>query len=174
MGLMLTFTLSGNPARADEPLEYDVKAAFLYKFGAYVEWPSAAFEPPSSPLTLCVLGSNDEFISILEKVAGTESINTRSVIVKPIKMVEPNLGCQIVYIDTTEKQRISQAIETLRGSNVLTVSNGGSAGIINFVISDNRVRFNIDDDAAAQNGLIISSKLLSVALKVKKRTSKSI
>ena len=65
-------------------------------------------------------------------------------------------------------------METVHGSNVLTVSDTGGAGetgIIDFVIVNNRVRFNIDDEAAAQNGLVISSKLMSLALNVKRRTS---
>ncbi|HSI43940.1 MAG TPA: YfiR family protein [Methylotenera sp.] len=161
-----------NPVLADESLEYGVKAAFLYKFGSYVEWPSTAFESPNSPITLCVFGSNDQFISTLEKVIGTESINNRSVNVRPIKSVDRNLGCHILYIDSADGQHSPQIIENLRGTSVLTVNNDGVPSIIDFVISNNRVRFNIDDDAAAQNGLTISSKLLSVALKVKKRSSK--
>lgn len=170
--LFITSIFFNTPAIADESLEYGVKAAFLYKFGSYVEWPSTAFESPNSPITLCVLGSNDEFISTLEKVIGTENINNRSVIVRPIKTVDRSLGCHILYIDSVDAPYSPHIIDSLRGSNVLTVNNDGVPGIIDFVIANNRVRFNIDDEAAAQNGLTISSKLLSVALKVKKRTSK--
>lgn len=170
--LFIASMFFNNPAIADESIEYGVKAAFLYKFGSYVEWPSTAFESSNSPITLCVLGSNDEFISTLEKVIGTENINNRSVIIRPIKTVDRNLGCHILYIDNTEAPYSPHIIDSLKGSSVLTVNNDGVPGIIDFVISNNRVRFNIDDEAAAQNGLAISSKLLSVALKVKKRIAK--
>lgn len=174
LNIFIASMFYSTPALADESLEYGVKAAFLYKFGSYVEWPSTAFESPNSPITLCVLGSNDAFISTLERVVGTESINNRSVIVRPIKTVDRNLGCHILYIDNVDAPYSPHIIDSLRGSSVLTVNNDGVPGIIDFVISNNRVRFNIDDEAAAQNGLTISSKLLSVALKVKKRGAKGV
>lgn len=157
---------------ADESLEYNVKAAFLYKFGSYVEWPATAFATATSPLNVCVIGTAEPFISTLEKVVSTESINGRNVVVRPVKTVVKENGCHILYIDASENSRAAEITESIRGSSVLTVSNEGSSGIIDFVIANNRVRFNIDDEAAAQNGLTISSKLLSVALKVKKRISK--
>lgn len=162
-------------AAADESLESAVKAAFLFKFGAYVEWPATAFISPTSPMHLCVMGGGDAFIATLEKVVGTEHINGRTVVVRSLKTVERDSGCHIIYIGVAEAQRSAQAIEATRGSNVLTVSDAGGsrsgAGIIDFVIVNNRVRFDIDDEAAAQNGLVISSKLLSLALNVKRRTS---
>jgi hypothetical protein len=172
-GLVIS-TFFDNLALADESLEYGVKAAFLYKFGSYVEWPATAFASPTSPLNLCIMGNVDDFGATLEKVIGKESINGRGVIVRQIKSVERDNGCHILYIDASESRHAGQIVETVRGSHVLTVSDAGSAGIIDFVISNNRVRFNIDDEAAAQNGLVISSKLLSVALKVKRRASKGV
>jgi hypothetical protein len=158
-------------AVADESLEYGVKAAFLYKFSFYVEWPSTAFTSPTSPINLCIAGG-DPFGPTLEKVASGESVNGRSVVVRRVKTVEQDAGCHILYIGATEAQRSAQIMEAVRGSNVLTVSDSGGAGavgIIDFVIVNNRVRFNIDDEAAAQNGLVISSKLMSLALNVKRR-----
>lgn len=172
LNVCISLIFANSSALADEALEYGVKAAFLYKFGSYVEWPATAFESSNSPITLCVIGSNDQFISTLEKVVGTESINNRNVIVRPVKTIDRNLGCHILYINGTESQPISKITDALKGSAILTVTNDGGPGIIDFVISNNRVRFNIDDEAAAQNGLVISSKLLSVALKVKKRSAK--
>ncbi len=159
-------------AVADESVEYGVKAAFLSKFGSYVEWPATAFISPTSPFNLCLTGSADQFGSTLEKVIGGESINGRSVVIRQIKTVERNAGCHILYIGASESQRAAQIIESVRGNNVLTVSDSGSNGIIDFVITNNRVRFNIDDEAAAQNGLVVSSRLLSLALNVKRRNSK--
>ena len=165
--------LPGRAAMADDSLEYGVKAAFLYKFSFYVEWPAAAFTSPTSPINLCIAGG-DPFGPALEKVASGESVNGRSVVVRRIKTVERDAGCHILYIGATEAQRSAQIMEVVRGSNVLTVSDAGGAGatgIIDFVVVNNRVRFNIDDEAAAQNGLVISSKLMSLALNVKRRTT---
>jgi hypothetical protein len=170
LGLVL---LPGKAVMADDSLEYGVKAAFLYKFSFYVEWPATAFASPASPINLCIAGG-DPFGPTLEKVTGRESINGRSIVIRRIKTVERNTGCHILYVGATEASHSVQIMEAVRGSNVLTVSDAGgagAAGIIDFVIVNNRVRFNIDDEAAAQNGLVISSKLMSLALNVKRRAT---
>jgi uncharacterized protein DUF4154 len=174
LGLVL---LPARTATADESLEYGVKAAFLYKFGFYVEWPATAFATPASPINLCIAGSEDPFGSALEKAGSGESVNGRSIIVRRIKIVERVSGCHILYIGVAQAHQSAQILDAVRGSNVLTVSDAGgsgSAGIIDFVIVNNRVRFNIDDEAAAQNGLVISSKLMSLALNIKRRTTQGV
>ena len=164
--------LPGKASAADESVEYAVKAAFLYKFGSFVEWPATAFASPTSPFQLCVVGE-DPFGAALDKAVSGQQIARRPVEVRRLKTVKPDSGCHIAYLAASETQRLAQIIEALRGSSVLTVSDGRSpgvaTGIINFVIKDDRVRFDIDDEAAAQNRLALSSKLLSVALSVKPR-----
>lgn len=154
--------------------EYVVKAVFLYKFGLFVEWPDSAFSSPASPVNLCIVGE-DPFGKSLDTVVAGAQVNRRSVVIRRLKTVGQNLSCHILYAGGSEEQSRAQIIETVRGSYVLTISEGRGAksdsGIINFVIADNRVRFDIDDEAAAQNGLVISSKLLSLAINVKRRTS---
>jgi hypothetical protein len=164
------------PVRAaDESLEYPVKAAFLAKFGSFVEWPAAAFATPASPLQLCVLGE-DPFGAALDRAAGGQQAAGRAIEVKRLKAVRADAGCHILYIAPSEAPRIAQVTEALRGSAVLTVSDvkapAGASGIINFVVKDERVRFDIDDEAAAQNKLSISSKLLGIAVNVKPRRAK--
>lgn len=164
--------LPGRASAAEESVEYAVKAAFLYKFGSFVEWPATAFASPASPFQLCVVGE-DPFGAALDKAVSGQQIARRPVEVRRLKTVKPDSGCHIVYLAASETQRLAQITEALRGSSVLTVSDGRSpgaaTGIINFVIKDDRVRFDIDDEAAAQNRLAISSKLLGVALSVKPR-----
>lgn len=154
--------------------EYALKAAFLYKFGLFVEWPSSAFSSPTSPFNLCV-AEEDPFGKSLDKAVAGERINGRNVVIRRLKTVGRDSGCHILYIGGSDAQRGAQIIEAVRGSGVLTVSDvrgsTSGAGIIDFVIKNNRVRFDIDDEAAAQNGLVISSKLLSLALNVKRRAS---
>ena len=158
-------------------LEYSVKAAYLYKFGIYVEWPSTAFASPNSALTLCVLGE-DPFGAALDNAVNGQNINGHPVVVHRLKAFNPDSNCHILYVGLSETAQANQAAEAVRGRNVLTISDshtpGASAGIINFVIKDNRVRFNIDDEAAAQNGLAISSKLLGLALNVKPRSPREV
>lgn len=160
---------------ADESVEYAVKAAFLYKFGFFVEWPAAAFASPASPFRLCILG-DDPFGPTLDKAVGGQQIGSRPVEVRRLKTAGRDSGCHILYIGASEAPRLAQIIEALRGTGVLTVSDGrlpGTAtGIIHFQVKDDRVRFDIDDEAAAQNGLAISSKLMSLALNVKRRSSR--
>jgi len=172
-GLLLGLALLCAPAgAAEESLEYPVKAAFLAKFGAFVEWPAGAFAAAGSPLQLCVLG-DDPFGATLDRAVSGQQAAGRAIEVRRLKVVRPDSGCHIVYIAPSEAPRLAQLVEALRGSSVLTVSDArapvAAAGIINFVIKDERVRFDIDDDAAMQNRLAISSKLLGVALNVKPR-----
>ena len=175
-GLWLATALLCMPAQAaEESLEYPVKAAFLAKFGGFVEWPAGAFAAAASPLQLCVLG-DDPFGAVLDRAVSGQQAAGRPIEVKRLKAVRPDSGCHIVYIAPSEAPRLAQVAEALRGSSVLTVSDvkasAGAVGIINFVVKDERVRFDIDDEAAAQNRLAISSKLLGVALNVKPRKAK--
>ncbi|HLY58267.1 MAG TPA: YfiR family protein [Stellaceae bacterium] len=172
-GLLGLLALAGlafyHVAAADEPsLEVAVKAAFLAKFGAYVDWPSSAFDGPSSPLTVCVSG-NDPFGAALDKATAGQHVGDRAVAIKRVKLVTAHLGCQILFVGPNEAQTPKQALDAARGDSVLTVTDGAkgdAVGMIDFVLSDNRVRFNIDDQAASTSGLQVSSKLLSLALSV--------
>ncbi len=153
--------------------EYALKAAFLLKFGLYVEWPSTAFSSPTSPFNLCIAGQNP-FGDSLDKAAADERINGHNVVIRQLKTIGRDSGCHILYIGDSDAQHVAQIIAAVHGSSVLTVSDarGSGAGIIDFVIVNDRVRFYIDDESAAQNGLVISSKLLGLALNVKRRSSK--
>jgi YfiR/HmsC-like len=155
--------------------EYAVKAAFLYKFGLFVEWPDSAFPSPVSPVNLCIVG-DDPFGKSLDAVVAGAQVKGRNVIIRRLQTVGRNPSCHILYAGGSEEQSEAQIIETVRGSNVLTVSDGrgSNAGdaIINFVVADKRVRFDIDDEAAAENNMLISSQLMNLALNVKRRTPK--
>lgn len=154
--------------------EYAVKAAYLYKFGLFVEWPNSAFATPTSPVNLCIAGE-DPFGQTLDRLVADEKIKGRSIVVRRLKTVARNPACHILYAGGSAEQDPAEMLDTVRGSPVLTVTDSSPVlaqnAIINFVIADNRVRFNIDDAAAAQNGLTISSKLSSLALNVKLRAS---
>jgi len=157
-------------AAAGEPLEYAVKAAYLSKFGFYVEWPKSAFNGPASPINLCVIG-DDPFNNLLDEAVAGQQVEGRSIVVRRLKAVARDAGCHIAYVGGDA--RAPAVVDALRGTPTLVVTDGhggGSAtGVIHFVLKDNRVRFTIDDEIAAQNGLAISSKLLSLALNVKPR-----
>lgn len=150
-------------AAAAEPLEYAVKAAYLVKFPFYVEWPPAAFVSASAPLMLCVVGE-DPFGSLLDEAVAGQQVQGHPLVLRRLKSIGREQGCHVAYVGADTK------LGALRGSGALVVTDGPTAGgVISFVLKDKRVRFTVDDEAAAQNGLAISSKLLSVALAVKPR-----
>jgi YfiR/HmsC-like len=159
-------------ALALEASEPAIKAAYLYKFGFFVEWPQAAFAASDSPINLCIVG-NDPFGTLLDDTVKGQKIGNRPISVHRMTSVSRDSGCHIAYLPDGAQSPSAQAVGALRGSDILTVTDAGTGGspvgIINFVIKDNRVRFDIDDAAAASSGLVISSRLLSLALEVKPR-----
>ena len=153
------------PARADDSLEIAVKATYLYKFAPFVTWPSEAFDSPTSPLVICVVG-RDPFGPVLDRAVAGQAVAGRRVAVRRLGMVRGRDGCHIVYVGTGG-QSAAQALQAVRGQPVLTVTDNSSArGVFDFVIVDNRVRFRIDERPAVAGGLQISSKLLSLAVGV--------
>jgi hypothetical protein len=154
------------------PLEYAVKATFLYKFIPFVEWPAAAFETPASPLTICVLG-NDAVAALLDEAVANQRIEQRALVARHLNTVSRDSGCHVLYIAGSSEQSPDQALAAIRGAPVLTVTDSARipapAGIISFVVQENRVGFDIDDATAALNMLTINSKLLSLARRVRTR-----
>lgn len=167
---VLVLLLPG-PALAAEgdSLEYAVKATYLYKFASYVDWPAKAFSAADSPLTLCIAG-DDPFGASLDSAVRDQRIAGRPVVVRRLKSVGRDADCQILFVGGADPQR-AQFLAAVRGSAVLTVTDrhesGASAGMIDFVMRDNRVRFDIDEGAATRSGLGISSKLLKLALNLR-------
>ncbi|WP_114970784.1 YfiR family protein [Rhodoferax ferrireducens] len=167
---VLVLLLPGPVLAAEgDSLEYAVKATYLYKFAAYVDWPAKAFSAPDSPLALCIAG-DDPFGASLDSAVRDQRIAGRPVLVRRLKSVGRDADCQILFAGGADPQR-AQFLAAVRGSAVLTVTDrhesGGSAGIIDFVMRDNRVRFDIDEAAATRSGLGISSKLLKLALNLR-------
>ena len=153
-------------------LEYPVKATYLYKFAPFVIWPEAAFSGATSPFVICILG-DDPFGPVLDQAVSSQRVGQRPLVVRRLDHVDRGMGCQILYLGGARGQSAGDAIAAVRGTPVLTVTDAARAepqGVIHFVVRDNRVRFQIDDQAAAQNGLAISSKLLSLAVSVRPRT----
>jgi len=153
------------PAQADISLEYAVKAAYLTKFVPFIEWPDSVFSSPSAPVTICILGA-DPFDGTIDKiVAGSGS--PRPLAIRRIDSMTAANGCQVVYAGEAGPG----TFDVLSGKPVVTVTDSGLAarGVISFVMVDNHVRFDIDDAAAARNGIRISSKLLELAHSVNRR-----
>jgi hypothetical protein len=173
MLLLLTSTACGAQT-VSRGLESQVKAAFLYKFCAYVDWPSQAFERPDSPFVIGVIDS-DPFADILEQTTAGRNVNGRPVEVHRLKRGSPLTGVQIAFVAGPEAGALPNTIASGKGQAVLIVTEAerglASGSMINFVLDQDKVRFDIAPTSAEQSNLKISSRLLSVARKVVGRTS---
>ncbi len=142
--------------------EYDVKAAFVLNFAKFVEWPDTN---SSEPFSICTLGE-DPFGAALDRIVAGETINNRKVVVRRLrKWQQP---CDVVFFSNSERDTPSILREI--GSGVLTVGESPDflrhGGMINFVIADRRVRFDVNRTAAENASVKISSRLLGVARSV--------
>ena len=142
--------------------EYQLKAAFLLNFTKFVEWPAAAFESPTAPVTICILG-DDPFNGALDQAVAGESVNGRSIAVLRIRRVPSPRTCQLLFLSSSENPRLLADV----GPGVLTVGETDTflrdGGMIAFVLENRRVRFSINSRAAAKASLVLSSRLLNVA-----------
>ena len=151
---------------APQPLrEYRIKAAFLYNFAKFVEWPPEAFDDEDSTLVLGVLG-DDPFGAALQSLTG-KTVRGRRLTIKRFDSLLDISDCHILFITSSVQEQQQEALESLEGSNVLTVGEiqrfAQMGGIINFVIRKNKIRFEINLDAGKRAGLMISSQLLNLA-----------
>jgi hypothetical protein len=148
--------------------EYDVKAAFLYNFIQFVDWPEGAFHDGRSTFRVCVLG-DDPFGDNLKMIVKEEVAGRKLALWRMKAMSDPS-GCQVLFVSRSERQRLPQILAAVRSTPVLTVGDTDGflekGGIINFVVEGERVRFEINQEMAKQSGLKISSKLLRLATRV--------
>ena len=153
-------------AQASPLSEYQVKAAFLFHFAQFVDWPSEAFKDAASPLTYCTVGE-DPFHGALDASLNRKTIDGRPIRVLHFRQAREIQGCQILFIGTPEKKFISATLADLRGNPVLTVGESEDfvheGGMIGFLLEDSKVRFEINVNAAEHAKLKISASLLALA-----------
>jgi hypothetical protein len=162
--------LLGTRARGQAIEEYRVKAAFLYNFAKFVEWPSEAFKTPQDPITVCVLG-RDPFGGALREVIRGKSIEGRAVALRQVTDAEEAGACQILFISSSEGKHFHALFGNLEPPGILTVGEAQGfavhGGAINFKLDGGHVHFEINAGAAERAQLHISAKLLSLAQIVK-------
>jgi hypothetical protein len=160
-------TIGADDARS---LETAIKATYLAKFASFVTWPDQAFSASAGTFNLCVVGGTP-FGALLDRAVAGQSVEGRPIAVFRIPTVSQTDNCQIVYLAANDPHSARQSLIAIAGLPILTITDAAAAdaykGMINFVVVDNRVRFEIDDAAAMRSSLVVSSKLLSVALSVK-------
>jgi hypothetical protein len=153
-------------ANAQELNAYQVKAAFLYNFAKFVEWPEEA----NDPLDICTVG-DEPFGRALEDTVKGKTVKGRPVEIKRIKSGATALGCKIAFIGSSERGQARSIFASLQGANTLTVGEwpdfAKEGGIVSFTLENNQVHFEINVDAAERAHLKISSKLLSLAKIIK-------
>jgi hypothetical protein len=166
---LVALFVSGAQAQSPSAGEYQVKAAFLYNFAKFVEWPASSFSDASTPLRICVFGQ-DPFGQELRDIANEKTVNGRKLQVNQVADLQAAKACHILFIASSEKARLKQVLEGLRETEALTVGDTKGfveqGGMINFVLENDRVRFEVNQKAAEQAGLKVSSKLLNVAKSV--------
>jgi hypothetical protein len=161
------------PAHA-QASEDAVKAAFLPKFARYIELPPGVQPAAAEPFYLCIIG-RDPFGALIDKSAGTETIDGHAVAVRRFASTDPEAvaGCDLAFLAGGDDAATRRMIETLRRQPTLTITDarrGKARGMIHFVVDGGRVRFHIDEAEAAERGIGISSRLLALAVDVKQRT----
>ena len=162
--------VAAHAARAQSPqpsLENDVKAAFLYHFTKFVEWPAPA--DIGEPFRVCVL-ADDAFIAALDRTIAGESVSQRPLVQVEPRSIEEARRCAILYIGARFSDQGAPLVSAVRDLPVLTVGEETSfikqGGAIGFILENNRVRFDISQRALQRAGLKASSKLLRVARNV--------
>ena len=165
--MSLLLILVSSRAQDSPPSEYQLKAAFLFNFAKFVEWPPEAFANSTSPIVIGILGE-DPFGGDLERTVRDKKVNNRPFVIKELRSPAEATNCHIIFISASEKKRLPEVLSGLSGTNVLTVSETAdftaSGGMINFVEENNKIRFQINDVAAKKANLKVSSKLLSLAV----------
>jgi hypothetical protein len=154
------------PAGAAEVMpEYQVKAAFLYNFVKFVEWPATVAEQ-RGPVVICVIGK-DPFGASLTNVVDGKKVNGRGIEVRKITEVAAAVSCHVLFVSESENARLPEITKAVRVWSVLTVGECPKfiqqGGIVNFLMDGHRVRFQINAKAAGDAGLKISSKLMELS-----------
>jgi hypothetical protein len=170
LGMALNCTSTANAQAGDaDSSEYLIKAGFIYNFAKFVEWPSATFSQPDSPIVIGVLGT-DPFGSVLDRIVEDKKIGARGFVVKRYKWgkdLKDLKDCKILFVSASEKAHIDEILQSVKGQPILTVGEtpgfAERGGVIRFTVEDNRVRFEVNVDAAHQAELNISSRLLTLA-----------
>jgi hypothetical protein len=149
--------------------EYLIKAGFIYNFAKLVEWPTTAFAQPDSPIVIGILG-NDPFGATLDRIVADKKINGRGFVIKRLKWGRDlkNLkDCNILFVSSSEKEHMDSVVDAMKWLPILTIGEtpgfAKRGGIINFTLEDNKVRFEVNVEAAKYANLTISSRLLTLA-----------
>jgi hypothetical protein len=168
LAILLLPSIAYSGSQDSKPTHYQVKAAYLYQFGGFVEWSATAKR--EDVFFICVLGA-DPFGATLDAVIRGEVIDNSKITAKRISKVEDALTCRVLFIASSEERQLGPILTALQKSKVLTVSDipqfAERGGMIQFVQDGNKVRFEVNLAPAERSGLTLSSQLLKLAVKIR-------
>jgi hypothetical protein len=152
--------------QSDQPSEYEVKAAFLFNFTKFVEWPESAFEDSHSAIVIGIIGE-DPFGDSLTRIVAGQKAQGRAIAIVRYRRGDDLRHCHVLFISASERPSTARILAGLQDAGVLTVSDidgfAEAGGIMQFVMRENRVRFVVNLGAATQSKLRVSAKLLALA-----------
>lgn len=153
-------------AGSSDSSEYLIKAGFIYNFANLLQWPASAFSKADSPIVIGILGT-DTFGGMLDEVLAGKKVNGRSFLVKHLKWGMELKDCNIVFVSPSETVHLEEILRLLKGLPILTIGETPNfarrGGVINFILVDDKVRFEVNVEAAKQADINISSRLLALA-----------
>jgi ribosome-associated protein YbcJ (S4-like RNA binding protein) len=146
-----------------------IKAAFVYNFAKFTEWPANAFPAADSPLNLCLI-TNEKEAAPFDAIAG-RAAQGHSVVLKREAKLQDTSNCHIVFVGESAQKQLPAVVKSAQTGSVLTVSDmdgfAQAGGMIGLFVADNKVRFEINPEAATRANLRISAQLLKLARIVK-------
>jgi hypothetical protein len=148
------------------PGEYQVKAAFIYNFTQFVEWPSDAFSSDGSPFVVAVIG-DDPFKGILEQLMNDKQVGNRAIVIKHYSSADEIGRCQLLFIGANENEQLDAVLRKTAQNPVLTVGETdammSAGGGVHLYLDGGRMRFQINPEVLAGNRLKASAKLMKLA-----------
>jgi YfiR/HmsC-like len=165
---------AGALAQAPEKLEQRIKAVFLYKFAGYVDWPEGSFPATDTPITIGVMGSEPVAQELAQAIAG-RTVNERPLVVRSVKPGDSLAGLHVLFMGKSENGRLAALLPQARSLGILSVTETEGAlaqgSVINFVMAERKLRFEISLESAERNRLKLSARLLVVAQQVQSGTA---
>ena len=172
MPRLATLLLAAAALQERDAPEYEIKAAFLYNFATFVEWPTSAFPHEDSPFVVGILGE-DPFGAALEEAFRGKTLHHRRIVVRRSSELGDLTPCHLLFISKSERERASRILDALKGMPVLKVGDfpgfATLGGCINFTVEGKKVRFEINPEAPKRANLKVSSKLLRLARVVEQK-----
>lgn len=165
-GSIVSPTPTGAQSASHISDEYQVKAAFLFNFAQFVEWPARAFPTSDTPLVIGILG-DDPFGDYLDELVKGEKVGGRPVVIRRCDNLPEAGACHILFISRSEHASLKEILHGLKGRSILTISDADSfnryGGMVRFVMENGKIRLRIQLQSAKDANLTISSKILRPA-----------